>query len=227
MTGLLLSIALAVAPPTPAALAHVLPSGQSIVQVLLADLDADGGAEGVAISEPSEGAGEIVVTILDLSVKPAAVRFQQRLRGAGLARAGAVVRSVDPIGAVLVVVAAAPATADARFVVQLYAFSRGQFRPLVPEPAEFRSFGGFGFSDVDPARPGEELVTVRRLLGAGERVADPHRYEVDRFSWDGRRFVSGRTIRPPELFPDAAAATRAAGLEGDLRRELPRVAEVP
>jgi hypothetical protein len=124
-------------------------------------------------------------------------------------------------------VGAAPAAADSRFVVQLYAHSRGQFRPLVPEPAEFRSFGGFGFADVDPAHEGEELVTVSRLLGADERVADPHRYELTRFSFDGRRFVSGRTIRTPEPLPDAEAATRAAGLPGDLRRALPRVAEVP
>lgn len=228
MTGLLCALALAAAPaPKAEELAAALPRGQAIVQLFAAELDEEPGEETIALSEPTDGQGELVVTIFDRSVQPAAVRFQQRIRGAGLARVGGVVRRVEPIGPVVVVVGAAPASVDSRFVVQLYAFSRGQLRPLLPEPAEFRSFGGFGFADVLPSSPGEELVTVSRLLGPGERAADPHAYELLRFAWDGRRFVAGRTIRTPVLLPDAVAATRAAGLSGDLRRELPRVAEVP
>lgn len=228
MTGLLCALALAAAPaPKAEELAAAMPRGQAIVQLFAAELDEEPGAETIALSEPTEGPGELVVTIFDRGVKPAAVRFQQRIRGAGLSRVGGVVRRVEPLGPVLVVVGASPASADSSFVVQLYAFTRGQFRPLLPAPAEFRSFGGFGFADVVPGSAGEELVTVNRLLGPGERVADPHRYEVLRFAWDGRRFVAGRTIRSPDLLPDAETANRAAGLPGDLRRELPRVAEVP
>ncbi len=231
MIAYLAPVVLAAAAPDPlAAVSHELPRGQHAVQVLDADLDGDGKPERIAVGEPDAATpGHVSIAIYDPSVKPHALRFAQRLSAPGLSRAGAAVVDVDGVGPVVVLVGAAPAAGDSRFAVQLYGWQKTRFRPLVPEPIELRSQGGFAIEDVEPGKPGDELLAWTFLRGEGEQLHDQHVYAYRRWRFDGIRFVGEpRESRTDGKMPDAEAAGRAAGAKGgDLRRRIPRVAEVP
>lgn len=215
-----------------AALGAGLPVGQRLAQTLVSDLDGDGKPEWIAVGEPIDRAAGVSLAIFTppAGKKPPELRFAQLLHERGLRLAGAEVMEVRPLGQAVVLVGAEPDKAgDSRFVVDIYAWNGNAFRPMVPEIAEFRSQGGFSIEAGAPPYQGDELVVWTYRLGDDEQLYDRHFYEFKRWRWDGLRFKSEtlETVTPEKL-PDAEAARQAAGAKKpDLRRRMPRVAEVP
>ncbi|HWV39402.1 MAG TPA: hypothetical protein VN033_13110 [Vulgatibacter sp.] len=215
------------------ALGKGLPVGQRLVQTLVGDLDGDGKPEWIAVGEPTQRAAKGVSLAIfrpAAGEKPPELRFAQLLQEPSLRVAGAQVMEVRPLGQAVVLVGAEPNRAgDSRFVVEIYAWNGEAFRPMVPQIAEFRSQGGFSIEPGEPPYQGDELVVWTYRLGEDEQLYDWHFYEFKRWRWDGVRFKSEtlETVTPEKL-PDPDAARRAArAKKPDLRRQMPRVAEVP
>jgi len=207
--------------------------GQKLVQTLVGDLDGDGRDEWIAVGEP---AGEPKHTVSVAIFSPAEgkqgpkLRFAQRVKENGLAVAGAEIRNVAPAGNVIVLAAAAPrADGDSLFRVQMWGWDGKRFRPIVPEGIEFRSQGGFAIEDLDPSRKGDEIAVWTYQLGENEQLFDAHRYVTRIYRWDGLRFVAPDwPDRTAEKLATPDDAARLLGVKtGDLRRRMPRVAEVP
>ncbi|WP_373044918.1 hypothetical protein [Vulgatibacter sp.] len=206
---------------------------QKLVQTLTGDIDGDGKEEWISVGEPTgKLANNVSIAIFEPAKgkQPPKLRFAQRLQGKGLERAGAVVRKISPIGNGVVLVGAAPSqVGDSDFTLQIYGWNGKMFRPLVPEIIDFRSQGGFSIEDVDPSTPGDEVVAWTYLRGDREQLFDQHHYAYVIYRWDGIRWVGPqRESQSPEKLPGPEAAGRLAGAKkGDLRRQMPRVAEVP
>lgn len=211
------------------ALSAGLPRGQRLVQTLIGDLDGDGKDEWVAIGEPTGTADGVSIAIFapPAGKKPPSLRFAQILMDRGLAVAGAEIQRVRPVGNVVVLVGAAPSRAgDSRFRLEIYGWNGTDFRPLVPEEAEFRSQGGFSIESGDQ---GDEIVVWSYVPDPDELLYDFHHYTWRRWRFDGIRFVvESMTNHTEEKVADAEAAGRAAGAtKADRRRQIERVAEVP
>lgn len=221
-----------------AAMADKLPTGQKLVQTLVGDLDGDGKDEWIGIGEP-EGKSVLGVSVAIFhpaqGKKPPELRFAQRLIGEAPedrrpSVAGASVVRLSPIGQGLLVVAADPRrNGNSRFIVQIYGTRGERFVPLVPEELDFHSQGGFAIEDLDPSTPGHEIATWTYVFGPDEQLFDRHRYRTQIYRWKGRRWVSpDYPDYTSEKLPSPADAARSLGVKGgDMRRLLPRVAEVP
>lgn len=209
-----------------------LPRGQRLVQTLIGDLDGDGKDEWVAIGEPIGTADGVSVAIFAPAAgrKPPSLRFAQIFMDRGLAVAGAEIQYVRPVGNVVALVGAAPSRAgDSRFRLELYGWNGTDFRPLVPEEAEFRSQGGFSIEPGESPEEGDEIVVWSYVPDPDELLYDFHHYTWRRWRFDGIRFVvESMTNHTGEKVSDADAAGRAAGAKKpDRRRQIERVAEVP
>ena len=222
-----------VPPAWHAAMQSQMQSGQQIVQTLTGDLDGDGKPEWIAIGEPTTRRDPHVSVAIFEPAKgktPPKLRFSQWLEGQSLRRAGAAIRRVAPLGNVLVLVASnAARTGDSQFVAQIYGWNGKTFRPMVPEVIDFRSQGGFSIEDVDPSTKGDEIVAWTYLPGPDEQLFDLHRYAYKVYRWDGIRFVGPdhESRTPGKLANPEAAGTFVGAKKGDLRRQIPRIAEVP
>jgi hypothetical protein len=210
-----------------------MPRGQKLVQTLTGDIDGDGKPEWIGVGEPTAKRDKFVSIAI---FAPAAgkaepkLRFSQWLELDNAKRAGAVVRKLAPLGNVVVLVASTAArTGDSQFIAQIYAWNGKRFRPMVPELLDFRSQGGFSIEDVDPSTKGDEIIAWTYVLGPNEQLFDLHRYAHKVYRWDGIRFVGpDRESRTAEKLANPEVAGRAVGSKlGDLRRQIPRVAEVP
>ncbi len=215
-----------------AALAAGLPPGQRLVQTLAGDLDGDGKVEWIAIGEPERNAGAVSIAIFAPAKgkEGPELRFAQLMRGDGLEVAGAQVMEVKPVGEVVVLVGAAPHKGgDSRFIVDFYAWNGRNFRPIVPETAEFHSQGGFSIEPGAAPYEGDELVVWSYIRGDHEQLYDHHRYTYKRWRWDTVRFAAEvLESETNEAVANAEAAGKAAGAKRpDLRRQTDRVAEVP
>lgn len=225
--------AAAAAPADPPEIAQGLPPGQKLVQTLRADLDRDGREEWIAVGEPARArdCGVVSIAIFDaVKGKPHLV-FRQYFETKQASRAGAIVRDVPPVGRVVVLVAADPDFVgnDSTFALQLYGWRRHAYRPLLPEQPRFTSQGGFTFEDRKKDAPGEELLIWTYLEGPGEATWDEHRYALNVFHFENGRWVGqDQRTQTDESYPTWEAAAKGLGIHGpDLRRQTPRVAEVP
>jgi hypothetical protein len=210
-----------------------MPREQKIVQTLVGDVDNDGKDEWIAIGESTRLlAGTVSIGIFKPAKGKVApeLRFAQSFRGEGFERAGAVVRSIDPVGNAVVLVAAAPRIdGNSEFTLQIYAWNGERFRPVLPERLTFRSQGGFAIENVDKRAKGDEIVGWTFLQGPNEQLFDHHVYETKIYRWDGIRFVSPDfPSRTAEKMASPDDAAKSLGVTtGDLRRQMPRVAGVP
>ncbi len=230
----LLLAATAADPGPPPEIAKGLPPGQKLVQTLKADLDRDGRDEWIAVGEPEKSRDRGVLSIAifrQAKGKRPQLAFRQYLEAKQATRAGAIVRDVPPVGKVVVFVAADPdpVTADSTFTLQIYGWERKEFRALLPEAPRFTSQGGFTFEDRKRDAPGQEVVVWTYLAGEGEAVWDEHRYALHVFHFENGRWVGeDRRIHTAESYPSWEAAAKGLEIQGtDLRRQMPRVAEVP
>lgn len=230
---LLLLAASAAEPAPPAGLQEGLPPGQKLVQVLRADLDRDGREEWIAVGEPAKARdrGVLSIAIFEVVKGKPKLAFRQYLETKQASRAGAMVRDVAPVGPVVVLVAADPDPVgnDSTFTLQIFGHHRGAYRPLVPEQPRFASQGGFSFEERMKDAPGQELVLWTYLAGPDEATWDEHRYALQVFHFENGRWVGpDRRTHTEETYPSWEAAAKGLGIQGtDLRRQMPRVAEVP
>jgi hypothetical protein len=230
---LLLAAAAATPEAVPPEIARGMPPHQHVVQTLRADLNHDGRKEWIAVGEPDKAHDRGVLSVgifEDVKGKPK-LAFRQYLETKQATRAGAVVRDVPPVGQVVIVVAADPDADgnDSTFTLQIYGFHAGAYRQLLPEQPRFASQGGFTFEDRMKDAPGLELVVWTYLAGDGEATWDDHRYALDVFHFENGKWVGqDRRTFTDESFPTFEAAAKGLGIQGaDLRRQIPRVAEVP
>lgn len=206
---------------------------QVLVQTLEADLNHDGKPEWIAIGEPErQPADHVSIAIFEKPKGKAAPEliFGQRLVLQGAQKAGAVVRDIPPIGKSVVLVAAVPSkTGDSMFLAQIYGWHEDGYKPMIPDGIDFRSQGGFSIEDVDPKVKGDEIVSWTWIPGKNEQLFDLHQYAYRIHRFDGLRFVGpDRESRTGEKLPNPDAAAKVAGAKKpDLRRQIPRVAEVP
>ena len=216
-----------------AAMQKQMQAGQKLVQTLTGDIDNDGKAEWIAVSEPTAKRAEYVTLAIFEPAQgknPPKLRFSQWLKADGAQRAGAIVKPVAPLGnAVVLVASTLSRSGDNQFTAQIYAWNGKTFRPMVPEIINFRSQGGFSIEDLDPSTKGDEIVAWTFLPGENEQLFDLHRYAWQVYKWDGIRFVGpDRESQTDEKLANPEAAGRFVGSKkGDLRRQMPRVAEVP
>lgn len=210
-----------------------LPRGQRLVQTLTADLDGDGSEEWIVVGEPTGGAAEgpsLSIFAAPKGKKAPELRWAQHLRDPKLRTSGAAIARMEPVGPVVLWVGAEPFhNGDSRFVVQAVGWVGEDFKPLVPETAEFRSQGGFAIVPAQAPQTGDSLVVWTYVRGENEQLYDLHRYQYRRWHWDGSRFaVENETHLTRAKLPTPDAAGKEAGANGpDLRRQIDRVAEVP
>lgn len=215
-----------------------LPHGTRLVQTLAWDLDGDGVQEWIGIGEPdgTVPGGSVAIFTAARGKKGPEMRFSQRVLG-DLAEAnqqptvvGGVVMPMPPAGDALLVVGARPMiNGNSHFYVQAWAWNGERFRAIIPEQIAFRTQGGFAVADLDPKTEGVEVATWTFLHAPNEQLFDAHRYETKIYRWDGIRFTSPDwPTRTEERLASPAEAARTLGIQdGDLRRSIPRVAEVP
>jgi hypothetical protein len=220
-------------PPPPPEIAEGILPEQRLVQVLHADLDRDGHKEWIAIGEPMKpkDAGKLSIAIFDEVKGKPRLQFREYVMTKQCIRAGAIVRDVPPAGPVVVFVAADPdrVANDSTFTLQIYGKRKGHYQNLLPEQPRFASQGGFSFEDRKRDTPGLELVVWTYLLDEGEDITSPHRYALNVFHFQGGRWVGqDRRTHSEEKYASYSAAAQGLKIKNpDLRRQIPRIDEVP
>src|SRR5690606_31821226 len=113
--------------------------------------------------------------------------------------------------------------------VQVIGWHTDMFRQLVPEYAEFRSQGGFTIEEAKEGYIGDSILVWTYIREDGELLYDYHRYEYNRFHFDGTRFAAQDHADVTKVkHPNPESAGKEAGATGpDLRRRVDEIAEVP
>lgn len=209
-----------------------MPRHQRPVQFLEGDLDGDGVKEWIVVGEAEEG-GEYGPSLSIFAPPKGGVgpelRWAQHMRDPELQVSGAMLSPMQPVGEVVVWVGAAPGSPGrSRFVVQIVGWTGEDFRPFVPETAEFESHGGFAIVPSLPPRAVDDLLVWTELRGPGTLVWDGNLYVWRRWRWDGTRYAVQYGVEVTEgRYTDPEAAGREAGAPGDMRRQIDRVANLP
>lgn len=211
---------------------RAIPVDQVLAQTVVGDLDRDGEDEWIVLTEPRYQRGQVWVHIFTSAkggVDPM-LKWRSPLYGDKFSKIRGFLTELRPFPQVLVVVQAEPFhTGDSRFRVQVVGWNGENFRQLVPEFAEFRSQGGFTIEPAKEGYEGDSILVWTYVRESGELLYDHHRYEYNRFHFDGTRFAAQDSTDVTERkHPDPESAGKEAGATGpDLRRRIDVIAEVP
>lgn len=208
-----------------------IPPDQKIGQTVVADLDGDGVEEWIVLGEPRQrGQTWVHIYAPAVGTTPPKLAWRSPLYGDGYRTIRGFVTELRPFAQVLVVVQAEPFhNGDSRFRVQVIGWQTDMYRQLVPEPAEFRSQGGFTIERAKEDETSDTILVWTYLREPDELLYDYHRYEYNRYRYDGVRFVGQDHWDATRVkHPNPESAGKEAGASGpDLRRRIDGIAEVP